>query len=367
MLTFAAMKTKLFAAIILTVSTISTATAQPEITWLQTDHDFGTINEDLGSVTCTYQYVNTGDQDLAIASARATCGCTTPRFNEAPLAPGDTASITVSFSPIGRLGRFDKKVYVETNAEPSRSVLTLHGTVIGGAATVAQRYPADLGALKFRNGSIMIGDVNKGKLKTIFAEAYNPSTETLHPQVISRPDFVQAQPSPEAVAPGEQVSFILHVYSEKCPQWGLVEDSITIVADPQLAPTPVTIPISAVILEDFSALTPAQLAKAPHAIVQYDTLDFGVLKAGSKQPQTRTTTVVNNGRSELTIRRAYSLASGVTVTTDRQQLKAGERTQLTVTVVPAQLTDAPLNDQVTLITNSPEDTVQTIRIVGEVQ
>jgi hypothetical protein len=367
MLTFAAMKTKLFAAIILSISTISTATAQPEITWLQTDHDFGTINEDLGSVTCTYQYVNTGDQDLAIASARATCGCTTPRFDETPLAPGDTASITVSFSPIGRLGRFDKKVYVETNAEPSRSVLTLHGTVIGGAATVAQRYPADLGALKFRNGSIMIGDVTKGKLKTIFAEAYNPGPDTLRPHILTTPQYITAQPTPETVAPGEQISFILHLHSEKCPQWGLLEDSLTIIPDPQLAPTPITIPLTATILEDFSQLTNAQLKKAPQAVIQDDTLDFGQITANSPYTKTRTTTITNRGHSDLTIRRAYTLVPGVNISIDKQKLRAGQTTQLTVTINPSQLTAPILNDKITLITNSPENPQQTIRIIGLIQ
>jgi hypothetical protein len=361
------MKTKLITSFILFVSSILLADAQPQITWLKTDHDFATINEELGPVTCTYQYVNTGDSPLAITKARATCGCTSPTFDPAPLAPGDTATITVSFNPISRLGRFDKKVYVDTNTDPSRSTLTLHGTVIGSPATIAQRYPADFGPLKFRNGVIMIGDVTKGKLKTIFAEAYNPGPDTLRPHILTTPQYITAQPTPETVAPGEQISFILHLHSEKCPQWGLLEDSLTIIPDPQLAPTPITIPLTATILEDFSQLTNAQLKKAPQAVIQDDTLDFGQITANSPYTKTRTTTITNRGHSDLTIRRAYTLVPGVNISIDKQKLRAGQTTQLTVTINPSQLTAPILNDKITLITNSPENPQQTIRIIGLIQ
>ena len=71
------------------------AQAAPEATWLTKSHDFGAFDEDMGKVSCDFKVVNTGDEPLMILAARATCGCTVPAYTRDPIAPGDTATITV--------------------------------------------------------------------------------------------------------------------------------------------------------------------------------------------------------------------------------------------------------------------------------
>lgn len=101
------------------------AQAAPEATWLTKSHDFGAFDEDMGKVSCDFKVVNTGDEPLMILAARATCGCTVPAYTRDPIAPGDTATITVTYDPAGRPGKFTKKIHVDTNTEPSRMTLAL--------------------------------------------------------------------------------------------------------------------------------------------------------------------------------------------------------------------------------------------------
>ena len=42
------------------------AAAQPRVTWLETDHNFGAFSEDDGAVTAVFRYVNTGTEPLVI-------------------------------------------------------------------------------------------------------------------------------------------------------------------------------------------------------------------------------------------------------------------------------------------------------------
>ena len=93
-------------------------------------HDFGTIKEDGGPVTCTFEFVNTGNKPLIIVDALASCGCTRPEFPTKPIKPGKKGKIKVTYSPIGRPGAFRKQVKVKTNGREGRTTLIIEGTVI---------------------------------------------------------------------------------------------------------------------------------------------------------------------------------------------------------------------------------------------
>lgn len=94
-------------------------------------HEFGNIREKDGKATCEFRFVNNGDAPLVIISATASCGCTKPEYPKKPIAPGDSASIKVSYNPKGRPGEFAKTIKVTTNAAKDKTVkLKITGTVI---------------------------------------------------------------------------------------------------------------------------------------------------------------------------------------------------------------------------------------------
>ena len=96
----------------------------------ETVHDFGNIAEANGDVTCQFVFKNTGKAPLIITRASASCGCTKPEYPEAPIAPGKTGEIKVTYHAKGRPGNFQKNVYVYTNADPEKYTLLIKGMVI---------------------------------------------------------------------------------------------------------------------------------------------------------------------------------------------------------------------------------------------
>ena len=78
-----------------------TASAQPKAEWISTSHNYGIINENDGDAKCTFTLINTGDSPLVITNARATCGCTRPKYSKAAIAPGDSMTISVSSILLG--------------------------------------------------------------------------------------------------------------------------------------------------------------------------------------------------------------------------------------------------------------------------
>ena len=346
---------------IIAVCTATAAAAGPAARWLSTTCDFGAFSEERGPRTARFALVNSGDAPLAILAARATCGCTTPTYPRDAVAPGDTAYVEVTYDPGGRPGRFAKKVYVETTAEPSRSTLTVRGTVIGAPHTISRRYPADMGPMMISHRALMLGELYKGRLKTVYFDAYNRSEDSLRVEVARTPSWLDITVAPDAVPPGEQFSLIAYANSAKCPLYGLVEDSVTIAPRPgELR----TLPVTMLVAEDFTSLTPEQAASAPVALLDTRTLDAGTVdRAGGEV--TRTFRITNEGRSPLRIRRIYSSDTGVEVKLDGgPTLRRGKHATVTVTADPAKAPADMLNARVSIITNDPVNPVQTVRLTA---
>ena len=103
----------------------------PQIKFLNTEHEFGNIKEKGGKVTTEFKFVNVGDAPLVILSASASCGCTDPSFEDAPVEPGDTSCIKVTYNPNGRPGEFNKIIRVKSNSEKdATSRVRIKGVVI---------------------------------------------------------------------------------------------------------------------------------------------------------------------------------------------------------------------------------------------
>jgi len=79
-------------------------------------------------VTAKFRIKNDGDAPLIIFEASATCDCTKATWPKQPILPGKQAEIEVVFDGT-KLGKFNKPVYITTNANDKREVIFLKGEV----------------------------------------------------------------------------------------------------------------------------------------------------------------------------------------------------------------------------------------------
>ncbi len=117
--------------VLFTVLMASTAFAQQkaEMNFKRTEHNFGTIKEEIGSVSTQFHFTNTGKSPLIIQRVSASCGCTTPSYTKEPVLPGKTGKISVTYSTVRRPGTFNKTIRVYTNVPDTVYVLTIKGSV----------------------------------------------------------------------------------------------------------------------------------------------------------------------------------------------------------------------------------------------
>ncbi len=339
------------------------AHADAEITWIDgTEHDFGAFAESSEPTKCVFRYVNTGNEDLVITGARASCGCTTPRYDARPLAPGDTAMITVAYDSQGRPGRFSKAVFVNTNTEPKRSVLVVKGVVVGAPQTVARRFPVDFGPLKMARPSVILGQIMRRHVKSVFTDGYNGSTDTISPTVAYAPKWLEVTPTPRAVPPGERLSLSFYINGDRIPLYGANLDSVVIIPDSRHPEIRHTLEVSVDVHEDFSKLEPRALARAPRAAVDSELINIACDEGHA------VLRLSNRGKDDaLIVRRVYTLSPTLEVTALKgSKVKKGRSADISIRLIrEAMPSDGrPLDARVFVITNDPVTPVITVRVTA---
>ena len=339
------------------------ASARTGVKWFETTHNFGAFDEDSGPVTANFTLLNTGDEPIQILAARASCGCTSPKYTRKPIAPGDTTSIAVTYDPAGRPGKFTKYVGVELSGGLESVKLYVTGTVVGSPKSIQARFPADAGDnMSLSRSAVMFGQMKKGTTRTFNLTAYNKSKNAIHPVIGHMPPYISADIVPQEVPAGDQVTFILYFNSTKCPLYGLVADTLAIstgVAQDQ----PFLLPVTAMVEEDFSKLSPKQLHDAPVATLSDSNVDFG--KIDRSTPLSASVTIKNTGKSRLTVRRVYSSDPGVSASISKSDIKPGKDAVIDIKVDPAKIPGDILNYRIAIITNDPVNPTQTIRLLGQ--
>ncbi len=91
--------------------------------------DFGTLKHG-EKVSYTFTFKNTGNADLIIKDAAATCGCTVPKYEEKPVPPGEKGKVEVIFDTKGYRGVQYKTVLLKTNTSYGEKTLTIKANIV---------------------------------------------------------------------------------------------------------------------------------------------------------------------------------------------------------------------------------------------
>jgi hypothetical protein len=100
-------------------------------------HDYGTIAQGANG-ECAFVVTNIGDAPLIITNCKGSCGCTVPKCDTTPIAPGQKSTVSVRYDT-KKTGPINKSVTITSNAvnEPDK-IVRVKGMVQGPAdGTVA--------------------------------------------------------------------------------------------------------------------------------------------------------------------------------------------------------------------------------------
>ena len=91
-------------------------------------HDFGTIDEG-PKIAHEFRFTNIGKEPLIITGAKASCGCTVPKWPQEPILPAQSSSIKVEYNTKGRPNSFNKAITITSNAKTKTKVIYIKGSV----------------------------------------------------------------------------------------------------------------------------------------------------------------------------------------------------------------------------------------------
>jgi hypothetical protein len=100
-----------------------------EIIFNDYEHDFGKVAEG-EKVAYVFAFENKGTADLVVTSAITSCGCTVPKYDTKPIAPGGCGNLEVIFDTSGRSGIQTKTISVRSNASVPVVLLKITAEVV---------------------------------------------------------------------------------------------------------------------------------------------------------------------------------------------------------------------------------------------
>lgn len=328
-----------------------TAVAQPRFTSNTEMYNFGQI-EWKHPVTAQFTITNTGDQPLVLTEIEPDCACTMAQWTQTPIAPGAKGTVNVTFDAEA-LGHFQKSVAIYTNAQPHVVYLNFSGEVVREIKDFTKTHPYLIGQIRVDKQSLDFPDVQRGDNPVIHIGVVNLSDRPYDPTLMHLPPYLQMDVKPAVLQKGEKGIITVTLDSERLTDLGLTQASVYLarfagdkVGDEN------EIPVSVILLPDFSGMTADEKANAP--AIQLTTKEVDVTALLAKKSKAHQDIIVTNtGRSPLQISKLQVFHPAVGVSLKKSLLQPGESTRLRVTVVKKNIGKKRRHLRLLMITNDP--------------
>jgi len=349
---------RLFTILALVGITTAAIAQKPKIVFEELEHDFGNFQESDGVQTTTFKFTNKGEVPLVLNNVRASCGCTTPKWTREPVAPDNTGEIKVSYNPKNRPGSFNKTVMITSNAENGTTVLRIKGRVAEREKTLAELYPRKVGKLRVKTNHVSFSRMTEKNVETKDIELVNDTDQPVEVDFRRVPDHLEVNVEPSTIPANSKGKLIVKFDAGKANTYGFSSNRIYLSIDGS-QDYRASVGVSATIEEDFSDLSPEQLAKAPVAKFDDTSHDFGEMNQGDKEDHTFM--LSNDGKSELIIRNIRSSCGCTAVAPSTKVIGPGESAPIKVTF-NSRGKRGRQSKSITVITNDPKNPTSRLRI-----
>lgn len=298
------------------------------ITFDKNMHDFGQFKEENGKVSTIFNFTNTGKDTLLITNAKPSCGCITTDWTKTPVLPGQKGIVRVFYDPYRRPGKFEKSVWVFSNASTPEITLSIKGDVIPKVKTLIDSFPVKNGNIMMAANGFYLRNITNNEIKKDSLLLYNPSNKPLSLSFKDLPSFISCYAKPTTLGPKQRGKIYIAYNAPLKNEYGVVIDTILLVTNDTINPEK-KISVNATINDDFSKLTPEQRKNAASIAFTSEILDYGTVKQGKTVKQTFEFT--NKGKDTLHIRKAMPYREDCKVYLEgKSSLASGENGKITI-------------------------------------
>ena len=351
--------------LVLALGTATVYAQQKGVLKFETEvYDFGKIKEDGGPAKYDFMFTNLGNIPLTLTDVKASCGCTTPKWNKEPVAPSKQGSVTAEYNPMNRPGPFTKSITVKAKSDTSSTeeikVLTIKGEVIPRVKGPADWYPTKVGNLRFSTNHIAFGNIKNNQTNTNTFIVYNDWTKPVAIKSITTPPHITFEPTNKTLQPKDSLKITVKYNASAANDYGFLHEQTKMITDDS-TDAEKTIYVSSTIEEAFVKEDSLNGPKIEFTKINHD---FGKMKAGDVV--TTNFEFKNLGKKELIIRKTKASCGCTASQPEKTKLKPGESSFIKVTYNSAGKSGKE-SKTVTVISNSPERSNQVLTIQAEVE
>ena len=341
------MKRNLLSIFFLLIVTLA-AVAQPRISSNKETHNFGQI-EWKRPVTVEYTITNTGNQPLVLTNVTTSCACAVADWTKEPIAPGAKGIVKASFDAKA-LGRFEKSVGIYSNATPSLVYLKFTGEVVQEIKDYTKTHPFAIGNIRIDRDEFAFPDVYRGQQPTMTFSIANLSDRPYEPVLMHLPPYLKMEAEPKVLLKG---TVKLTLDASQLNDYGLTQTSVYL---SRFAGDKVSedneIPVSAILLPDFSRMTAKDSLDAPAIRISETNIDLSVPLI-KKKKASYNILIANAGKTPLVISKLQVFNSSVGVSLKKTVLPPDGMTKLKVTIRKRDVGNKKHHLRILMITNDP--------------
>ncbi len=345
------------------LSSISQAQEEPYIEFAEKVLNFSTIRAVDGIVKHDFKFKNTGKVPLILSNVKSSCGCTVSEWTKEPVLPGKDGKISISFNPVAQSGAVSKSIQVISNASNSPIALSVQGVVIP-AEKPEETFKFSIGDLRLETIYAALGEIYKGRTVEYSLKVFNNSNDTPLSITFGKvPAYLKITAGTSPIAPQQEGIIKIEYNSSLVNTWDYTVDRIDILLNGK----PVQgnrLNITANIKEDFSALTPEQLALSAKAEFDSHEHNFGTIS--DKDIVEHTFHLKNTGKSDLYIRKVTASCGCTAVQPSKTTIAPGDSTEIKA-VFNAGGRQGNQKKAITVITNDPRHSRSVLWINALVQ
>ena len=324
--------------------------AQPKATFDKKVHEFGVVLWK-HPATATFTIKNDGDKPLVISNVTTSCGCTVADWTKTPIAPGATGTVSSTFDAKA-LGHFYKDIGVYCNAADRPIYLMIQGEVSADPKNYTLTHPFEIGAIRLNKDAIEFDDANKGDKPTMEILVANTTNEVYAPVLMHLPPYMEAVAVPERIGKKGTGKIKITLDTGKLPKFGLTTATVHLSRSPgDKVGEENAIPVSAVLLPDFSHISQQQRLNPPAVELSTEELTLPPLAENEKKSQK--IVVKNVGKSDLEITDLQVFNTALGVQLKKRVLKPGASTKMKITAYGKYLKKVKGTPRVLMITNDP--------------
>ena len=324
--------------------------AQAQITFDKKVHDFGAVLWK-NPVTATFTITNSGDKPLVISNVTTSCGCTVANWTKTPIAPGASGVVSSTFDSKA-LGRFQKSIGIYSNASERPIYLAIRGEVTADPKNYIVTHPYKIGPIRLDKESLEFDDAHKGDKLEMDLLVANTTEAVYTPVLMHLPPYLEAVAVPERIGKKGTGKIKITLDTDKLPKFGLTTATVYLSRYPgDKVGDDNAIPVSAILLPDFSNISQQQRLNPP--VIELSSTELTLLPLGEKEKKSQTVIVKNVGKSNLEITDLQVFNSALGVQLKKRVLKPGASTKMKITAYGKYLKKVKGTPRVLMITNDP--------------